>query len=164
MLAAFTEGCELCNEGPVTSSIQLRSGLVRDQLDWTWQRPARRATERDEAAIEHWVTSPTPILLCRHPRHVRRTAERAHAVVYKYSWITGYTVAERLGVPCDAAVLFPITPMRAFPSFRNTAATHRCPMNWQATQPSRARRASARLPSQERLDSVPAAREVDGHF
>src|ERR1043166_7667961 len=27
--------------------------ILRNQLGWTWQRPARRAVERDEAAIEH---------------------------------------------------------------------------------------------------------------
>ncbi len=27
--------------------------ILRDQLDWTWQRPARRATERNDEAIEH---------------------------------------------------------------------------------------------------------------
>ena len=29
--------------------------ILRDQLRWSWQRPARRAVERDEAAIEQWV-------------------------------------------------------------------------------------------------------------
>jgi transposase len=36
--------------------------ILRDQLDWTWQRPARRATERDEAAIEQWVKKRWPQL------------------------------------------------------------------------------------------------------
>jgi transposase len=36
--------------------------LLRDQLDWTWQRPARRALERDDAAIEHWVKKRWPQL------------------------------------------------------------------------------------------------------
>jgi transposase len=26
--------------------------LLRGQLDWTWQRPARRAVERNEEAVE----------------------------------------------------------------------------------------------------------------
>ena len=29
--------------------------VLRDQLNWTWQRPARRAVERNDEAIEHWV-------------------------------------------------------------------------------------------------------------
>jgi len=29
--------------------------VLRDQLDWTWERPARRAVERNVEAIEHWV-------------------------------------------------------------------------------------------------------------
>ena len=36
--------------------------LLRDQLDWTWQRPARRAIERNDAAIEHWVKKRWPQL------------------------------------------------------------------------------------------------------
>ena len=29
--------------------------VLRDQLGWTWQRPARRAVERNDEAIAHWV-------------------------------------------------------------------------------------------------------------
>jgi transposase len=29
--------------------------ILRDQLAWTWQRPARRAVERDDEAIERWI-------------------------------------------------------------------------------------------------------------
>jgi transposase len=29
--------------------------LLHDQLGWTWQRPARRAIERDAAAIQQWT-------------------------------------------------------------------------------------------------------------
>ena len=36
--------------------------LLRNQLDWTWQRPARRAVERDEEAIEQWVEKRWPQL------------------------------------------------------------------------------------------------------
>src|SRR5438128_11292000 len=36
--------------------------ILRDQLDWTWQRPARRATERNDEAIEHWVKKRWPQL------------------------------------------------------------------------------------------------------
>ena len=46
-----------------------------------------------------------------------RAAEGAEAIIYKYSWITGYTIAEKLGIPCAAAMLFPLTLTRAFPSF-----------------------------------------------
>ena len=36
--------------------------VLRDQLDWTWQRPARRAVERNDAAIAHWVKQRWPQL------------------------------------------------------------------------------------------------------
>jgi len=36
--------------------------LLHDQLGWTWQRPARRAKERDDAAIEQWVRKRWPQL------------------------------------------------------------------------------------------------------
>src|SRR3954471_23905389 len=29
--------------------------ILRRRLDWSWQRPARRATERDDDAIQRWV-------------------------------------------------------------------------------------------------------------
>jgi transposase len=34
--------------------------VLRDQLNWTWQRPARRAVERDDEAIEQWVKKRWP--------------------------------------------------------------------------------------------------------
>jgi sterol 3beta-glucosyltransferase len=46
-----------------------------------------------------------------------RAAQGAEAIIYKYSWMTGYSIAEKLGIPCAAAMLFPLTPTRAFPSF-----------------------------------------------
>jgi len=46
-----------------------------------------------------------------------RAAEGAEAIVYKYSWLTGYTIAEKLGLPRAAAMPFPLTPTRAFPAF-----------------------------------------------
>jgi sterol 3beta-glucosyltransferase len=46
-----------------------------------------------------------------------RAAQGAQAIIYKYSWITGYSIAEKLGIPCAATMLFPLTPTRAFPSF-----------------------------------------------
>ena len=36
--------------------------LLRNQLDWTWQRPARRAVERNEEAIAQWVEKRWPQL------------------------------------------------------------------------------------------------------
>jgi transposase len=36
--------------------------LLRNHLYWSWQRPARRAVERDDAAIEQWVTQRWPHL------------------------------------------------------------------------------------------------------
>jgi transposase len=36
--------------------------LLRKQLGWTWQRPSRRAVERDEEAIERWVKQRWPQL------------------------------------------------------------------------------------------------------
>ena len=36
--------------------------LLRDQLDWSWQRPARRAVERNDEAVEHWVNKRWPQL------------------------------------------------------------------------------------------------------
>ena len=36
--------------------------VLRDQLNWTWQRPARRAVERNDEAIEHWVKKRWPQL------------------------------------------------------------------------------------------------------
>lgn len=46
-----------------------------------------------------------------------RAAQGAEAIIYKYSWITGYSIAEKLGIPCAGAMFFPLTPTRAFPSF-----------------------------------------------
>ena len=36
--------------------------LLRKQLGWTWQRPSRRALERDDKAIEQWVKERWPQL------------------------------------------------------------------------------------------------------
>jgi transposase len=36
--------------------------IVRDRLDWSWQRPARRAVERDDAALARWVKQRWPQL------------------------------------------------------------------------------------------------------
>jgi len=45
--------------------------LLRQQLQWTWQRPARRAIERDEAAIHDWVKQHWPHLKKRRGARVR---------------------------------------------------------------------------------------------
>jgi transposase len=36
--------------------------ILRQQLGWSRQRPARRAVERDDAAIEAWVKQRWPSL------------------------------------------------------------------------------------------------------
>ena len=45
--------------------------LLHDQLDWTWQRPARRAKERDDDAIQQWVRK-------RWPQLKKRPGARTH--------------------------------------------------------------------------------------
>ena len=45
--------------------------LLRQQLHWTWQRPARRAIERDEEAIHDWVKQ-------RWPQLKKRRGARTH--------------------------------------------------------------------------------------
>jgi transposase len=45
--------------------------VLRDQLDWTWQRPARRAVERNDEAIEHWVKKRWPQLKKGHGARTR---------------------------------------------------------------------------------------------
>lgn len=78
-------------------SAALGSGHLLKQLRYGWQR---RRYVFDQINEDAW-----------------RAADGAEAIVYKYSWITGYTIAEKLGVPCAAAMPFPLTPTRAFPSF-----------------------------------------------
>src|ERR1051325_2546333 len=36
--------------------------ILRKQLRWSWQRPARKAVERDDAAIQEWVEQRWPQL------------------------------------------------------------------------------------------------------
>jgi transposase len=48
--------------------------LLRNQLDWTWQRPARRAVERNEEAIEEWVKKRWPQLKNTHGARRRHRA------------------------------------------------------------------------------------------
>jgi UDP:flavonoid glycosyltransferase YjiC (YdhE family) len=75
----------------------LGSGRLLNQVRYGWQQ---RRYVFDQLNEDAW-----------------RAAEGAEAIIYKYSWITGYTIAEKLGIPCAAAMLFPLTPTRAFPSF-----------------------------------------------
>src|SRR5258707_12966764 len=46
-----------------------------------------------------------------------RAAQDAEAILYKYSWITGYSIAEKIGIPFAAAMFFPLTPTRGFRKF-----------------------------------------------
>jgi len=46
-----------------------------------------------------------------------RAAVNSDAIIYKHSWLAGYSIAEKLGVPCAAVMLFPITPTKEFPCF-----------------------------------------------
>jgi transposase len=39
--------------------------LLRQGLGWSWQKPERRALQRDEAAIEHWKTHEWPRIKTR---------------------------------------------------------------------------------------------------
>ena len=41
--------------------------LVRHGLGWSWQKPERRARQRDEAAIDHWKTTTWPHIKKRRP-------------------------------------------------------------------------------------------------
>ena len=45
--------------------------LLRHELHWSWQRPARRATERNDEAIHQWVTKRWPQLKKRHGARTR---------------------------------------------------------------------------------------------
>lgn len=46
-----------------------------------------------------------------------KAVEGAEAIIYKSSWIPFYAYAQKLGVPCVAAMLMPLTRTRSFPSF-----------------------------------------------
>jgi hypothetical protein len=50
--------------------------ILRDQLGWTWQRPARRAVERNDAAIERWVKQRWPQLKKGHGACVTKSRRR----------------------------------------------------------------------------------------
>jgi sterol 3beta-glucosyltransferase len=57
-----------------------------------------------------------------------QAAQGADAVIFKYPWITGYTIAEKLRVPSVPVMLLPLTPTRAFPSFMVGRAIDRGPL------------------------------------
>jgi transposase len=43
--------------------------ILRRRLGWTLQRPERRASERDEEAIQRWVTQEWPRIKKGRPQH-----------------------------------------------------------------------------------------------
>jgi len=45
--------------------------ILRRGLKWSWQRPARRATERNDEAIQRWVKQRWPHLKKRHGARTR---------------------------------------------------------------------------------------------
>jgi transposase len=45
--------------------------ILRHGLNWSWQRPARRATERNDEAIHQWVKKRWPQLKKRHGARTR---------------------------------------------------------------------------------------------
>ena len=45
--------------------------ILRQGLNWTWQRPARRATERNDEAIQRWVKVRWPQLKKGHGARTR---------------------------------------------------------------------------------------------
>ena len=45
--------------------------ILRHDLNWSWQRPARRATERDDEAIRRWIKRRWPQLKKRHGARTR---------------------------------------------------------------------------------------------
>ena len=44
-------------------------------------------------------------------------AQGTDAIIYKWPWISGHTIAEKLGVPCIPVMLLPLLPTSVFPSF-----------------------------------------------
>jgi len=53
--------------------------ILRQRLGWTRQRPARRASERDDAAIEAWVTKDWPRIKKGLDEKARGSASRTKA-------------------------------------------------------------------------------------
>ena len=52
-------------------------------------------------------------------------AQGADAIIYKWPWITPYTIAEKLDIPCVPVMLLPMTPTSEFPSFMIGKGTDR---------------------------------------
>ena len=46
-----------------------------------------------------------------------RAAIGSDAIIYKYSFLAGYSIAEKLGIPCAAVMVYPITPTGDYPCF-----------------------------------------------
>lgn len=44
-------------------------------------------------------------------------ARGSDAVIYKWPWISGHTIAEKLGIPCIPVMLMPLVPTAEFPAF-----------------------------------------------
>ena len=57
-----------------------------------------------------------------------RAAQGAEAIIYKHPWVTPYTIAEKLGIPCAPAMLLPLIPTREFPSFMLGRGVDRGPL------------------------------------
>jgi transposase len=57
--------------------------LLRERLGWTWQRPARRAVERNDAAIERWVKQRWPQIKKKGtaPERADRVRRRVRGVI-----------------------------------------------------------------------------------
>jgi transposase len=45
--------------------------ILREQLGWTWQRPARQAVERNDEAIQNWVKRRWPQIKKEHGARTR---------------------------------------------------------------------------------------------
>jgi sterol 3beta-glucosyltransferase len=44
-------------------------------------------------------------------------AEGSDAIIYKWPWISGHTIAEKLGIPCIPVMLMPLVPTAELPAF-----------------------------------------------
>lgn len=53
--------------------------ILRQRLGWTRQRPARRAVERDDEAIEQWIKRDWPRIKRGHDAEARGSASRTRA-------------------------------------------------------------------------------------
>jgi len=46
-----------------------------------------------------------------------RASIGSDAIIYKYSWVAGYSISEKLGIPCAAIMPFPYHKTKEFPCF-----------------------------------------------